>query len=74
MSNGAPAKNNVRKHGPSIMSKCDIKKLGVCIATECGPVQVFRVVENKQQLHVCLRCFEQLVISGQWVEQPQSSP
>ena len=74
MSDGAPAKKNVRKIGPSITSKCDINMTGVCIAAENGPVQVFHVVENKQQLHVCLRCFGQLVLSGQWVEQPQPSP
>ena len=68
MKDGAPAGKHVRDTGATAMDECGIALPGVCIAEEKGPVKLFHIVDDKQQLHVCLKCFEQLVLAGQWVE------
>ena len=70
MSSGAPAKKTVRKTGPTQMDKCDSAIPGICLFSQKGPVQTYLIVDDNQQLHVCQACFEQLVLAGQWVEQP----
>lgn len=67
MSN-APTKKKVRKKGVTMMGTCDYAMPNVCIANPKGPVDAYYVVDDKRQINVCMKCFEQQILSGQWVQ------
>jgi hypothetical protein len=71
MSGSAPTPKTVRRLGVVLTDKCDIALEGVCISAEKGPVLTFFVIEDAQQLHVCSKCLERLVSSGQWVDRQE---
>lgn len=64
-----PTNTPMKSLGAVSQAKCSLRHPG-CIANPVGPTKAYRDQNTKAQVNCCVRCHDQMVRAGQWVDVP----